>query len=407
MIPGLKDLNYGQRQVLSVYYNGIVVWARNNFKLIGPTIVDAETGKYTATLNGADVTNSCQWSITTGSQYASINGSGLMTVNSQADSSTVVVSCVYGRFTKTMETIVTYVSGATSDTVVIDNEDGTTTTATTTVLENPDGSTQTTVTAATFDEFGDLIGTQNSETIVNSDGSSSSTTTYYDAEGDPTSTENNTVDTKGNSSTQEIGYDEDGDPVVTGYDIDTSNNPDGYKEFNANGVNTDYYAFDLTHGFILDFNFTIDYAKQPAGQNENHHNILTMKRTNPSPWYGFQLRQTSTTKNIILGTQFSTGGNVNTNLSGATTTGDVEFNLRITYNPTASTDVFVCRDMINDTVVYSNNNGKFPDIEALKYLRVTIGCALDPNGNPYRYSNINVKNFSIKRVNNIEEPSIT
>ena len=406
MIPGLKDLNYGQRQVLSVYYNGIVVWARNNFKLIGPTTVDTETSQYTATLNGTDVTNSCQWSITTGSQYASINGSGLMTVNSQADSSTVVVSCVYGQFTKTMETIVTYVSGATSDTVVINNEDGTTTTATTTVLENPDGSTQTTVTAATYDEFGDLIGSEDRETIVNSDGSSSSTTTYYNAEGDPTSTENNTVDTEGNSSTQEIGYDENGDPVVTGYDIDTSNNPDGYKEFNADGVNTDYYAFDLTYGFILDFNFTIDYTKQPAGQNENHHNILTMKRANPSPWYGFQLRQTGTNKYIVLGTQFSTGTNTNTNISGATSTGDVEFNLRITYNPTASTDVFVCRDMINDTVVFSSNS-KFPDIEALKYLRVTIGYAMDPNGDPYRYSNINVKNFTIRRLNNIEAPSIS
>jgi hypothetical protein len=58
----------------------------------------------------------------------------------------------------------------------------------------------------------------------------------------------------------------------------------------------------LTHGFVLDYNFTIDFANQPASQDENHHNILTMKRATPEPWYGFQFRQTSTTKSIILGT---------------------------------------------------------------------------------------------------------
>lgn len=54
----------------------------------------------------------------------------------------------------------------------------------------------------------------------------------------------------------------------------------------------------------------------------------------------------------------------------------------------------------------STNNGTFPDIEELKYLKLTIGYALDADANPYRYSNINVKNFSIRKLSYISEPII-
>jgi hypothetical protein len=46
--------------------------------------------------------------------------------------------------------------------------------------------------------------------------------------------------------------------------------------------------------------------------------------------------------------------------------------------------------------VYTSNL-KFPDIPELRYLKVVIGYAMDENGNPYRYSNINVKNFNLRR----------
>lgn len=143
----------------------------------------------------------------------------------------------------------------------------------------------------------------------------------------------------------------------------------------------------------------MNYSNQPAGQNENQHNILTMKRSNPSPWYGFQLRQTSTTKNIILGTQFATGSNTNTTITGVNTgvTNEQEFDFTITYDPTASGTKFVCYDNLRDRNVYTSSL-TFPDIEELRYLRVTIGCALDQNGDPYRYSNINVFNFELNRI---------
>ena len=37
-----------------------------------------------------------------------------------------------------------------------------------------------------------------------------------------------------------------------------------------------------------------------------------MKRADPSPWYGFQIRQSGTSKYIQLGTQFEFGSNTNT-----------------------------------------------------------------------------------------------
>ena len=103
--------------------------------------------------------------------------------------------------------------------------------------------------------------------------------------------------------------------MVNGYTIDTSNGAEGGKEFDTNGVNTEFYGFNTTEGFVMNLHFTIDFTDQPANQNENHHNILTMKRATPSPWYGFQIRQTSTNKYIILGTQFEFGSNTNTNVN--------------------------------------------------------------------------------------------
>ena len=118
----------------------------------------------------------------------------------------------------------------------------------------------------------------------------------------------------GNASTQDIIYDSNGDPVVTGYNIDTTNNEDGQKEFDQDGVNTEFYGFNSVEGFTLNIHFTIDFTDQPPNQNEGHHNILTMKRANPSPWYGFQIRQDGTGKYAQLSTQFEFGSNTNTKI---------------------------------------------------------------------------------------------
>lgn len=435
-----------QSKTISVTYD-------NELAIEGSATMVGTTGNVFAKYNGNFVTP--VWAITSGNQYASIASDGSITITGTG---TIIVSATYSGYTTTKTIDLTYEANTVTE-VDVDPTTGTTTTTTTTTTENQDGSTttETTTTVVNSDGSGsettsttveledgssttisntinsdgsttdttehvhvdgssttssttnNADGTsQHSDTNTNTDGSSTNTTTNYNAEGDPVSGSNNEVDSSGNSSTQSVIYDPDeGGTTVTGYTIDTSGNASGEKPFNGTGVNTEYYAFDMTHGFILDFNFTIDFANQPADQNENHHNILTMKRATPSPWYGFQLRQTGTTKSIIIGTQFTSGSNINTTIQPMTLTGNVaEYNLKIVYDPTASTNKFQCFNANTDAVIYSKND-VFPDIPELEYLKVTIGYAMDENGNPYRYSNINVKNFSIQRIIHVAAPTIT
>ena len=395
------------------------------------------------------------WSITSGNQYATIDQSGEITIISSGQ---ITVKATYNNEEETKVITLVYDAGSSSQTEVnpdtgaitntetstsTDPETGAVTETSTTTITNPDGSSSetqsetvtntdgsSTTTSSTtnsngtssettssvsapdpntgaitsqsetinYDANGDLTGSQTNETIQNTDGSSSSSTTHFDENGDPTDQQNQETDTTGNVNTQDVLY-ENGSPVVTGYTIDTTASEGEGKTYDEDGVNTDYYGFDLTHGFIMNIHFTIDFTDQPAGQNENHHNILTMKRADPSPWYGFQLRHSSTNKVIIIGTQFASGNNTNTNIQPRwiETNKVGEYNLTITYNPLAATNKFVCYNELTHANVYTSNN-TFPDQADLKYLRVTIGYAMDEFGHPYRYSNINLQNFSIQRT---------
>ena len=299
----------------------------------------------------------------------------------------------------------------TEETTTTTNADGTSSETSSTTVENQDGSSQTQSETTHYDENGDTTGSTTNETTTNSDGSSSSSTTNYDANGDPTDQVNQTQDTSGNTSTQTVEYNDNGDPVVTGYDIDTTNNENGTINFNGDGINTDYYAFDMTHGFEMVLHFTIDFTQQPPNQNDNHHNVMAMKRQDTTPWYGFQIRQSGTNKYIQLGTQFATGSNTNATIN---TTNDnkyngssniYEYNIKVVYDPTLASNQFVCDELIGgDHKAYT---GTFPDIDALKYIKVTVGCALDGNGDPYRFCNMNVSEFYIKKLHNIDDPVIT
>lgn len=366
----------------------------------GATNISAVTCQFVALLDGTrDVTNSCVWSIVSGTG-ATISGSTVI-ISQGASESQVTIQAVYDTLTATTTVTLTYISGSTSETTtkIVTDESGNTTTVITTVTTNEDNSSTEVVGSVVTDSEGNVIGSTEMTKETNSDGSYESTETNYDANGNPLDGSNASGDTNGNVSTQEVVYDESGNTTVTGYDIDTSGNPNGAKNFNEDGVNTEYYAFDVTRGFVLNINFTFNFNQQPAGQDGNHHNILTAKRATPTPWYGFQIRQTGTNKVVILGTQFATGSNTNTNLTSASTAtaNTSEYNLTITYNPTASTRNFVCHDNIHNRDTYTSNL-KFPDIDELKYLKVVIGYAMDANGDPYRYSNINVKNFNLRRT---------
>ena len=387
----------------------VVVPVATTLVIEGAPRISAETCGYNAIAdNSEDVTTYATWSITNGSQYATINSStGEITILNGANESSVTIQAVYGGLTATSTVTLTYVSGATSETETESTVDigGNTTTVTTTVTEFEDGSSVEVAETVITDANGNVVGTSESNKTTNADGSYNGVTTNYDAEGNPTDGANVTGDTDGNVSTQTVKYDESGNTVVTGYNIDTSETTG--KTFNGDGANTDYYAFDVTHGFELDFHFTVDCSDKPAGQHQNHHNILTAKRAAPEPWYGFQLRQTNTSKYIQLGTQFNTGANTNTQINPASITGSVaEYSLKITYNPMLTANTFICRDMVNNTNVFVSD-GTFPDLEALRYLKVLIGYAVDENNEPFRYSDINVFNFSLKKLKNVANPTIS
>ena len=346
--------------------------------IVGAEVVSGTSSNYCVLRDGIeDVTTAVTWAIVSGSEYATIDQSGKVTIIPGTSDAPVTISATYMGAPATKNLTLTYSTGTTArtETDIVVDESGNTITTITTVVENTDGSFE-------------------------------GNSTSYNEDGQPISGVNSSGDTSGNVNTQGIDYDESGNTAVTSYSIDTTDNPDGYKNYNADGVNTEYYAFDLTEGFVVDFHFTIDFSGQPAGQDENHHNILTAKRANPSPWYGFQLRHSSTNKVITLGTQFSTGSNTNINVSPMSLTGNTaEYNFKIIYDPTASTNKFRCINANTGTVIYSNN-GTFPDIPELKYIKVTIGYAMDPNGDPYRYSNINVMNFNLRKLGRVTSPAI-
>lgn len=380
----------------------------------GASEIIAETCKYNAMCGDNDVTTSAAWSITSGSDYATIDATnGKITISSTASESPVTIQAAYNGQTATKEITLTYQSGSSAETTteVVTDESGNTTTVVTTVTENEDGSSTEVVESVVTDSEGNIIGSTEKNKETNSDGSYNSTETNYDANGNAIDGTNITGDTDGNVSTQDIKYDESGNTIVTGYDIDTSGNPDGTKEFRSDGVNTDYYALDVTQGFVMDIHFTIDFTTQPPGQSDGHHNIINSKRADPSPWYGFQVRHSSTNKYIQLGTQFSTGGNANTTITTTNankyngSSNIYEYNLHIVYDPTASTNKFTCDELIGNAFHYTSNN-TFPDIEDLKYIKTTVGCALDANGDPFRFSNIDVFSFSIKKLTNVSEPTI-
>ena len=122
-----------------------------------------------------------------------------------------------------------------------------------------------------------------------------------------------------------------------------------------------------------------------------------------------QIRQSNTNKVVTLGTQFATGSNLNQNVTvtnaNKLSTNVYEYNFHIVYDPTLASNQFACNELIGG-FNYSTSN-TFPDIEDLKYIKTTVGCALDENGNPFRFSNINVFSFSIEKIRKVATPVIS
>lgn len=207
----------------------------------GALTMSAETCQYLALVDDTtDVSQSCTWSITQGSQYATISSGGVVTILQGANESNVTIRAEYNNLTANQAVTLTYVSGSSSETSseTVTDESGNTTIVITTVTTNEDGSSIEESNSVVVDSDGNIIGTSESNKETNSDGSYVGTTTNYDADGNAVDGSNVTGDTAGNVDTQTVEYDETGGTVVTGYDIDTSGNPEGIKEINGEEVNT-------------------------------------------------------------------------------------------------------------------------------------------------------------------------
>lgn len=419
--------------VIQCEHDGLVATASilisydNQLIVEGPDRIEGTSGNVIARYNSNVVTPT--WSITSGSNYATIDSAGVITVLSTG---TIMVRAFYSGYPATKSISVVYVEGTSSQTIV--DEDGSVTTETTTTTTDPDtGAITESSTATTVHEDGSISETNSttitqedgsSETssttmnqdgtsshmdaVTNVDGSSSSTTTSYDANGDPTDRTNQDTDVLGNENTQNIIY-EDGEPVVTGYVIDTSGNTSGTgEEITGSGVDTEFLPFNGSAGvgFVLHIYFHTVKTQQPnpplvvdtedTGSNYLF-NIMTAKSPF-KPWRGFHIRWTLkktdyTSGNLEFGYTSATA--TSTSRSNITQQGDGNYDITVTYDPnkTVMSKKFTVRDNRRSVNMVSNDTTfETNDLDFL------LGYALNQQGDGYRYSNVTIYDFSIEKL---------
>ena len=367
--------------------NGAMIWGGyqsssflvHSLLIGGASSVEAESSQFQAIYDGQAVTGAT-WSIPSGSVYASIDASGSLTVNPSANKSPITVACNYNNLSAIKAVEVTYKSGSSASTTtetVVDPDTGETTTTTTTVTENSDGTTTTSQTATTYDEDGNETGHVQTDT-----------------------------DVQGNIDTQTVVKDEDGNDVVTGYTIDTSNNPSGSKNITGTGVDTQFYPFDGSEGFEMHIRFRSVKTEQPnpplvadtEDTGSNYHFTILASKDPVSPWPGFHIRWTLAKKNyssgnLYFGYKGSTGNSTNRAL--AISSHDNVYDFTIAYDPTLKKypSKFRCIDNLNNGATISVNL----DFNPLDY-GVTLGYNINQQGQPYRYSNVEIYEFNIAKL---------
>jgi len=395
----------------------IVVSYDNQLTIECDNVMRGTSGNVITRYNSEVVTPVYQ--ITAGGSNATIDATGVITIIA---SGLITVQSTYSDYTVTKEISLIYEQNVESETIV--NDDGSVTTTVTETVENQDGSTTATSVSNTTNSDGSTAYTEtttetqqdgSSTTISNTtnsdgttsdteisvaaDGSSTSQTTNYDVNGDPTTGSNNTTDVLGNSNTQEIEYDSEGNTTVTNFTIDTTNNTSGNGEqFDGNTkVDTDYYPFDATQAFECMIHFKLDNRMPP--QPDKQSTILNAKVADPAPWWGFDIRRDSDNKKLRVGTCFSDGNTKSDMITIDNPNAANVYKIKFTYNPTvpSGSTTFVAYDMLKNTNVMTSIK-LFPDTDAVKNIKVTIGCNIDKNGNPQRYAIVDIYEFYIRRV---------
>lgn len=372
------------------------------------------------------------WSIVEGSSHATIDSTGAITIR---ESGTITIRADYRDYRALRTVSVVYVSGQSTSTEV--GDDGSVTVTTTETTTNLDGSTTETSTSTTTHEDGSVSTTEEettnnldgsstttsttvnqdgtssqSQTDVASDGSSASTTTNYNENGDPTSGSNNTTDVSGNSNTQEITYDENGDVTVTAYTIDTTGNQAGTGEtISGDGINTEFLPWDNSDGWEMRIRFRTVKTEQPnpplvtdtEDTGANYHFTIVCAKSPFKPWPGFHIRWTLQKNNyskgnLVLGyTQANSNNSTNKSLALAPTTGANAnlYDFTVAYDPTLKKypSKFRCIDNFGRAATISYNY----DFDPIDY-EFTIGYNINQKGNPYRYSNLTVYEFTINKL---------
>lgn len=428
----------------------------NQLSIECPSTITGTSGNAIARYNSTVVTPT--WSITSGNAYASISSTGAITITS---SGTITIQAVYNNYTTTKNVDVIYDSGTTTTTEVdengtvtttttttVNNQDGSTTETTSTTTTNDDGSMSITESETTTNQDGSSTTTETttnsdgsssqSETVVNTDGSSTNntttqnadgtsqesetniaadgsstnTTTNYNENGDPTSGTNNSTDVEGNSNTQTVTYDENGDTTVTAYTIDTTGNEQGTGEtISGDGINTEFLPWDNSEGWEMHIRFRSNQTEQPnppivtdtEDTGANLHFTLICAKSPFKPWPGFHIRWTLkkndySSGNLVLGyTQANSNNSTNRNLAKAPTSGTnaYMYDFTIAYDPTLKKypSKFRCVDNFgrSSTISYNYN------FDPIDY-EFTIGYNINQQGQPYRYSNLTVYEFSITKL---------
>lgn len=366
--------------------NGAMIWGGyqsssfivHSLLIGGASTVEAETSQFQAIYDGQAVTGAT-WSIASGSSYASIDATGSLTVNSSANKSPITVACSYNNLSAIKAVEVTYKSGSSASTTTettVDPDTGETTTTTTTVTENPDGTTTTSQTATTYDEEGNETGHVQTDT-----------------------------DVQGNVDTQTVVKDENGNDVVTGYTIDTTNNPSGSRDITGTGVNTEFTPFTAGNGFECHIVFRTVKTEQPNpplvvdtedSGNNYLFNILTAKSPN-KPYRGFHIRWALSKKN------YSSGNLVfgYTSANASSTTSRTLYGENNVYDITFIYDPLLQKYPSKFRVI--SNQGAFTTISAnidfeSNDLEFCLGYAINQQGEPYRYSNVEIYEFSISKL---------
>lgn len=386
-----------------VRFTPLVFPTYNNMVIDG---LDSTTGQSCMFIavcdNTHNVTSYVSWSVISGETYANITRKGVLRVKEGVVNQDVTIQADFNGLTATKTVNVTYEFGTityTGSNVFVD-ESGYTNTAISSYTFREDGTYDTGTRIETFDESGNTIGASESETHVEEDGSATGIATEYDADGNVYQYTNMDWDTEGNLNTSVVDVDDEGNETVVEYGVDTSGNLDTGYELIDNPTDTLFMPFVGTDGFELTMHFYAKYEEQPNPpivpdpEDKNYLYHIISAKSATRPWPGFVVRFTSSDTSKIYISRTMSGQTSSTNV-GFAKKQDGIYNFKFVYDPSLSTGKFKCYDMMdNETLLFSENRA----FSQLEDMSVTLGYGISQEGTPYRYSNVRVYAFRVRKL---------